>query len=630
MLSARVRQSGWQGASLVAITYVYFLIFAQFAFLKRLASLGLADNHLKAIMAAMAIGGILFSLLAPRLSLWPSPNLRLRAGLLASGAAALLSLLPLGLAAGFGVSFLIGAGLGLLTVTLVTHLCRWTGTRHALLLVGLGTGVGYFVCNFPPFFTASPPVQTSVAGLLCFVGIGITLLPAPAKLNAAQIQHSRVPPFLRVLACFAALVWLDSAAFFIIQSNPALKAGTWQGTVHLWANGSLHLLAALASAWLLHRRGLIFVLSAAFLLLGIACLLLLDPSRAALASIFYPIGVSLYSVALVAYPSLLAPASSPAQRGRMAGWIYATAGWCGSALGIGMGQNLGHVPPLFVLAAGVLVFTPGLFPALRRRARELALTALVALAAFCLYRIVPPANASRQLSQVERGRQVYISEGCIHCHSQYVRPNTADVLMWGPVEPIQDIRLQKPPLIGNRRQGPDLSQVGARRSALWLKAHFIDPAEVSGASIMPSFDFLFRDSRGEDLVAYLASLHGAGTVEHQQEEAQWHPTAAAWTQATLDGGERLFRRYCATCHSAGGKTRWQAAFKPFPPDLTVGPLQHLQPSDSNAQRMDRLAQIAKFGIPATDMPGHEYLSDQDIASISLWLSRSIRQPIHNQ
>ena len=55
---------GWQGASLVAITYVYFLIFAQFAFLARLASLGVAGAHLKAVMGAMAFGGVLFSLLA--------------------------------------------------------------------------------------------------------------------------------------------------------------------------------------------------------------------------------------------------------------------------------------------------------------------------------------------------------------------------------------------------------------------------------------------------------------------------------------------------------------------------------------------------------------------------------------
>src|ERR1039458_1386225 len=122
MLRGKWLQSGWQGASLVAITYVYFLIFAQFAFLQRLAILGIASTHLTAVMAAMAAmaaGGILLSLLTPRLILWPSPNLRLRVGLCASGVAAFLSLLPLRPLASTVVAFLIGAGLGLLTVTLV-------------------------------------------------------------------------------------------------------------------------------------------------------------------------------------------------------------------------------------------------------------------------------------------------------------------------------------------------------------------------------------------------------------------------------------------------------------------------------------------------------------------------------
>ena len=47
-------------------------------------------------------------------------------------------------------------------------------------------------------------------------------------------------------------------------------------------------------------------------------------------------------------------------------------------------------------------------------------------------------------------------------------------------------------------------------------------------------------------------------------------------------------------------------------------------------RMNTLAQITKFGIPGTDMPGHEYLPDQDVASISLWLSENIRQPMNKQ
>ena len=48
--------SGWRGVALIAITYVYFLIFAQFAFLRRLAVLGIADNHLKAVMASRHYG----------------------------------------------------------------------------------------------------------------------------------------------------------------------------------------------------------------------------------------------------------------------------------------------------------------------------------------------------------------------------------------------------------------------------------------------------------------------------------------------------------------------------------------------------------------------------------------------
>ena len=632
MLRGKLSASGVQGAGLVAITYVYFLIFAQFAFLKRLTTLGVAGPHLKAVMAAMAIGGILFSLLAPRVSVWPSPARRLRAGLLASAAAAFLSLLPLGLVAGVCVSFLIGAGLGLLTVTLVTHLRQWTGDRNPLLLVGLGTGVGYLICNLPPFFTASAELQAFVAGLLCLAGVLVTFLPAPAPSPDRKPLPQSFFPFPFALACFAALVWLDSAAFFIIQNTPNLKAGTWSGSLHLDANGLLHLAAALTSAWLLSRRGLWLVFSAAFVALGTACLLLLHPDRIALASVFYPIGVSLYSVALVAYPSLLAPVASTAQRGRKAGWIYATAGWCGSAMGIGMGQNLGYVPPLFVLAAGVVIAAPWLFRLLAYRRREVALTAFVALAAFALNRTYLEANTSPQLTQVERGRQVYISEGCIHCHSQYVRPDSPDVLMWGPAETMQQLRLQHPPLIGNRRQGPDLSQVGGRRSALWLKAHFYDPAEVSGSSIMPTFNMLFRDQRGDDLVAYLASLQGPGTAEHAAGQRLWQPSADAVRHADSALGQRLFQRDCATCHAADGRTRriWQSAFKRQPPDLAVGPYFYLPPSSPPADRIQRLAQIAKFGIPETDMPGHEYLSDNQIASIALWLSQTIARPDQNQ
>src|ERR1035441_5105419 len=160
----RLRNSGWQGACLVAITYVYFLIFAQFAFLNRLGALGIAGAHLKAVMGAMAAGGMLLSILTPRMKHWSSPTLRLRIGFAVSGIAAFLSLLSLGVVASLIVAPLIGAGLGLLTVTLVTHLRKWTGDEHALFKVGLGTGIGYLLCNVPSLFAASPQVQAACAG----------------------------------------------------------------------------------------------------------------------------------------------------------------------------------------------------------------------------------------------------------------------------------------------------------------------------------------------------------------------------------------------------------------------------------------------------------------------------------
>jgi cytochrome c oxidase cbb3-type subunit 2 len=281
---------------------------------------------------------------------------------------------------------------------------------------------------------------------------------------------------------------------------------------------------------------------------------------------------------------------------------------------------------VFVAAAGTAVLLPQLSSAFRERARELGLVAIVILAALSLYRILHAGDVAPQMTQVERGRRVYISEGCIHCHSQYVRPNSPDVLMWGPVMTIAELRAENPPLIGNRRQGPDLAEVGARRSTLWLKAHFYNPAEVSGSSIMPSFDFLFRDERGDDLVAYLESLHAGDTERHFTRERLWQPSAAAVAQANATEGERIYRRDCANCHNGDGPVRreWQSSFKRLPPDLAKGPFFYLSPSNPQ-QRMIRLEQIAKFGIPGTDMPGHEYLPDRDIASISLWLSQGIAQ-----
>ncbi len=631
-MASDTQRSGWRGVGLVAVTYVYFLIFAQFAFLQRLAQLQIEGDHLKAVMAMMAAGGIVLSLVTPRVRWIASPQRRLQIAFALCGAAAALTLLPLTLAASLGVSLLIGSSLGVLTVTLVAHLRLWLSERFALMQVGLGTGVGYLICNLPPLFTASPQLQTITAVVLCGLGVWLAAGVKEDREEIAQPGNASRVGFVAVVLGFTALVWLDSAAFFIIQNTPELKAGTWEGTLHLSLNGALHMGAALASAWLLRRRGLSLVLAMAWAALACACLLLLDPHRAEMASLFYPVGVSLYSVALTAYPSLLAPAASAEERGRKAGWIYAIAGWGGSAMGIGMGQHLGRVPVLFVACAGLLLLAPQAGEIFRSRGREVGATVALLLIAFGVFRLsLMHAVPQRPVDAIERGRRVYIAEGCINCHSQYVRPGSRDVLMWGPTKSVDALRAEEPPLIGNRRQGPDLSEVGSRRSALWMRLHFMDPPAVSFHSFMPSFAYLFRDGRGDDVIAYLQSLHAADVAQHQAEELRWLPSSASVPDAAV--GARLFHDECATCHTAGGvvRERWAAQFSRVPPVLTMGPLRHLAASDSPAQRLRKLEQITKFGLPGTDMPGHEYLPDQQVASISVWLAQSMAaapQPIY--
>lgn len=615
---------GWRGIGFVIVTYIYFLIFAQFAFLKRLAEFGIEGNQLKTIMGAMAVGGILVSLLAYRLEGgWPSSR-RLQIAFLGCAIGALLTLAKLNLVFGVAISFLIGASVGLLTVTLVTHLRSWIGTQQPLLKIGLGTGLAYLTCNVPALFTASPVMQAIVSATLCFFGIAL----AGKNLDAANqgdvpLRKGVVPSFWFALACFTALVWLDSAAFFIIQNTPALKSGTWEGMHRLWLIGGIHLAAALGSALLLRRFGLMATLGAALACLASACLLLEDPSRAPLAAGLYPLGVSLYAVALVAYPSFFANVSEARRRARLAGCLYAVAGWFGSGMGIGMGENLRRVPPEFVAGAVLLFLFPWGWKFFLARKRELAATAVLLIATLGLQALVSK-PVTVLLSPIARGRQVYISEGCINCHSQFVRPGSADELLWGLATSAEAVRAEEPPLIGNRRQGPDLAQIGSRRSALWLKAHFYNPSAVSQNSTMPNYTHLFSDERGPALVAYLQSLGQTNITDRFIEAAAWEPSETATTAAEKLDGSALMAQYCCTCHSPNGTTRlaWKSEFKKLPPDFVKGPFDNVPTTADSAWRSRRFAEIIKFGLPGTDMPGHEYLADVEIAAMAKNLAKT--------
>lgn len=100
-------------------------------------------------------------------------------------------------------------------------------------------------------------------------------------------------------------------------------------------------------------------------------------------------------------------------------------------------------------------------------------------------------GASDYTPQQQRGRAVYIREGCWYCHSQYVRPVAGETRRWGPITQAGEYAYDRPHLFSTRRIGPDLSRVGLKYSDGWHLAHFWNPRMLSPDSIMPRFTALF-------------------------------------------------------------------------------------------------------------------------------------------
>lgn len=95
------------------------------------------------------------------------------------------------------------------------------------------------------------------------------------------------------------------------------------------------------------------------------------------------------------------------------------------------------------------------------------------------------------------GRNIYIKEGCWHCHSQYVRPIANEPVRYGRVSVASEYQneLQMPVLFGTRRVGPDLIREAGAHSNDWHVAHFYDATSVQPASVMPSYKW-FYDKNG--------------------------------------------------------------------------------------------------------------------------------------
>ncbi len=91
------------------------------------------------------------------------------------------------------------------------------------------------------------------------------------------------------------------------------------------------------------------------------------------------------------------------------------------------------------------------------------------------------------------GRDIYIKEGCVSCHSQMIRPFRAETERYGHYSVAGESVYDHPFLWGSKRTGPDLARVGGRYSDDWHRAHLYNPRNVVPESKMPAYPWLVEN-----------------------------------------------------------------------------------------------------------------------------------------
>ena len=98
------------------------------------------------------------------------------------------------------------------------------------------------------------------------------------------------------------------------------------------------------------------------------------------------------------------------------------------------------------------------------------------------------------------GRDIYIREGCVGCHSQMIRPFRAETERYGHYSVASEFVYDRPFLWGSKRTGPDLHRVGGRYSDEWHRVHLINPRDVVPESIMPSYPWLETNALDSSMI----------------------------------------------------------------------------------------------------------------------------------
>ena len=153
---------------------------------------------------------------------------------------------------------------------------------------------------------------------------------------------------------------------------------------------------------------------------------------------------------------------------------------------------------------------------------------LVLLPYLLLENVRPPPGLKPYTELQLAGRQSYIANGCVYCHSQQPRDikQAPDFTRgWGRASVAGDYAYDTPHLLGTMRTGPDLLNIGARQpSKDWHLGHLYQPRAYTPGSIMPAYPFLFdvrqgAAQAGDTVVSLPPTLAKAGEVVVAKPEA---------------------------------------------------------------------------------------------------------------
>lgn len=126
--------------------------------------------------------------------------------------------------------------------------------------------------------------------------------------------------------------------------------------------------------------------------------------------------------------------------------------------------------------------------------------------------VTEPIKGLKPLTALQlEGRDIYIREGCVGCHSQMIRPFRAETERYGFYSVAGESVYEHPFLWGSKRTGPDLARVGGRYSDEWHSAHLYNPRDVVPESVMPAYTWLFDNTLdGKDTAAKMRALRELG------------------------------------------------------------------------------------------------------------------------